>query len=70
MDFPTYLKQLPRGGKKRLAKSLGIPATYLSRLISGDRAITAERAMHIERATEGKVSRHELRPDLDWEQVA
>ncbi len=70
MDFPTYLKQLPRGGKKTLAESLGIPNTYLSRLISGDRSITLERAIQIERVTGGAVTRQELRPDLEWSQAA
>ncbi|WP_410478674.1 transcriptional regulator [Pseudomonas sp. zfem003] len=70
MDFPSYLKALPRGGKKQMAESLGIPASYLSRLLSGDRAITAERALHIERVTGGKVTRHELRPDIAWDSAA
>ena len=70
MDFPSYLKKLPRGGKKSLAQNLGLPPSYLSRLISGDRAITAERALDIERVTGGAVTRHELRPDLEWQSAA
>lgn len=70
MDFPTYAKQLPRGGRKLLALSLGIPPSYLSRLISGDRAITAERAIQIEHATDGKVSRQECLPTIQWKQAS
>ncbi|WP_439821377.1 transcriptional regulator [Pseudomonas sp. HLG18] len=70
MDFPTYAKQLPRGGRKRLALSLGIPASYLSRLISGDRSITAERAIEIEHATGGKVTRQECLPDIQWKNAS
>lgn len=70
MDFASYLKQLPRGGKKRLSLRLGIKPTYLSRLASGNRGITAERALQIEAATDGLVSRHELLPDFPWERVA
>jgi DNA-binding transcriptional regulator YdaS (Cro superfamily) len=68
MNLATYVEQLPRGGKKLLAIQLGVTASYLSRLISGDRSITAERAIQIEDATEGAVSRLELRPDIRWDQ--
>lgn len=66
MNLSEYLAQLPRGGKKVLALRLGVTASYLSRLVSGDRSITAERALQIESATDGNVSRHALRPDLQW----
>lgn len=66
MNLSEYLSQLPRGGKKVLALKLGVTASYLSRLVSGDRAITAERALQIESATDGVVSRCVLRPDLQW----
>lgn len=66
MNLSAYLEQLPRGGKKILALRLGVTPSYLSRLISGDRSITAERALQIEEATQGLVSRYELRPDLQW----
>lgn len=66
MDLPTYMQSLPRGGKKRLAIVLGVAPSYLSRLISGDRSITAERAIKVEQATGGAVTRYELRPDIDW----
>lgn len=66
MNLSEYLAQLPRGGKKVLALRLGVTASYLSRLVSGDRAITAERALQIESATDGIVSRYALRPDLQW----
>lgn len=66
MNLATYVEQLPRGGKKLFAIQLGITASYLSRLISGDRSITAERAIQIEDATDGLVSRVDLRPDIPW----
>lgn len=69
MDLQAYAAQLPRGGKKILAIKLGLSASYLARLISGDRAITAERALQIEDATQGMVSRFDLRPDLAWSQI-
>ncbi|KAB5626397.1 helix-turn-helix domain-containing protein [Pseudomonas putida] len=57
---------LPRGGKKIIALRLGVTASYLSRLVSGDRSVTAERAIQIEEATDGLVTRSELRPDIQW----
>lgn len=69
MDLKAYAEQLPRGGKKILAIKLGLSASYLARLISGDRSITAERALQIEDATQGLVSRFDLRPDLAWSQI-
>lgn len=69
MNLATYVERLPRGGKKLFAIQLGVTASYLSRLISGDRSITAERAIQIEDATYGAVSRVELRPDIRWEKV-
>lgn len=69
MNLENYLELLPRGGKKLFAIQLGVTASYLSRLISGDRSITAERAIQIEDATEGAVSRAELRPDIQWAQA-
>lgn len=66
MNLADYLETLPRGGKKILALRLGVTASYLSRLVSGDRSVTAERAIQIEEATDGAVTRFELRPDIQW----
>lgn len=66
MDLPEYMQSLPRGGKKQLALRLRIPPSYLSRLVSGDRKVTAERAIQIELATGGLVSRFDVRPDVEW----
>lgn len=66
MNFQAFVAQLPRGGRKVLALQLGIAPSYLSRLVAGDRSVTAERALQIEVATLGIVTRQELRPDLKW----
>lgn len=66
MNLADYLETLPRGGKKIIALRLGVTASYLSRLVSGDRSVTAERAIQIEEATDGVVTRFELRPDIQW----
>ncbi|WP_443696178.1 transcriptional regulator [Pseudomonas sp.] len=66
MRLAKFVEQLPRGGKKLFAIKLGVTASYLSRLVSGDRSITAERAIQIEDATEGVITRFDLRPDIQW----
>lgn len=66
MLLKTYVEELPRGGRKKLAIQLGVSSSYLARLLSGDRSITAERALQIESVTQGAVTRYELRPDLQW----
>lgn len=66
MLLRIYVDELPRGGRKQLAILLGVSPSYFARLLSGDRAITAERALQIESATHGAVTRYELRPDLHW----
>lgn len=69
MELTKYMADLPRGGRKQLALQLGISPSYLSRLTSGDRSITAERCLQIEEATGGAVTRFDLRPDLPWSQT-
>jgi DNA-binding transcriptional regulator YdaS (Cro superfamily) len=67
MDLKTYIQD-ERGNASALAETLGIPLSYLSQMASGNRAITPERASAIERATNGVISRRDLRPD-DWQAI-
>lgn len=64
MNLKTYI-QSERGNAAALSAALGIPASFLSQLASGERNVTAERASAIERATSGAVRRWDLRPS-DW----
>lgn len=64
MDLKTYI-QAARGNATALAAALDIPASYLSQMASGERAITEKRAALIEAHTSGQVKRWETRPD-DW----
>ena len=67
MDILTYRKEkgLSQAAFAALLTENGSPATQglVSRWEGGD-TIPAERAVEIERATGGEVSRSELRPDL------
>lgn len=68
MNLKEYLEQLERGAAAKLAAELGISKSYLSQLASGAAPISPARCVEIERATNGKVTRKDLRPD-DWEKI-
>lgn len=53
-----------RGKQRELANQLGISPTWMNLLVSGKRVCSPELAVAIEQATEGQVTRKELRPDL------
>ena len=67
MKLKAYI-QSERGKATALAEALNIPATYLSQMASGNRAITAERASDIERFTGGVVTRKDMFPDK-WARI-
>ena len=63
MQLRDYLRQegltaTAFGAKMRLSHAAVV------RWMNGTRRISAERAIEIERATQGAVTRHDLRPDL------
>ncbi len=63
MDIQTYLRetgvtQTAFAGQLRVSQGL------VWQWLKGRTPITAERAVQIERATGGLVTRHELRPDI------
>lgn len=68
MNLKAYLAQLERGNTARLATKLGISPSYLSQLSSGTAAISPARCVEIEFATDGGVTRKDLRPD-DWQRI-
>lgn len=51
-------------GAGALARAIGVTPQFLSQVLRGDRPLPAKRVIAIERATGGKVTRYELRPDL------
>lgn len=46
------------------AKQIGVSQGLVWQWITGKTRITVERAIEIERKTDGKITRHELRPDI------
>lgn len=52
------------GSQSALAKALGVTPQHVWNWLNRDKEVPAEQAIPIEEATGGKVTRHELRPDL------
>ena len=64
MNLQHYFSEEPRGAKIEMARHLGITAEWLSKLISGKVQPSPALAKRIEEATQGLVTREDLRPDL------
>lgn len=56
------------GSQAELARKIGKKQAHIWNWLHRDRKVPADMAMRIEEATAGKVTRHELRPDLYPEQ--
>lgn len=65
MDLKTYTKEYGQSG---IAERMSCSISLISQIVNGNVSITAERAIAIEKATDGVVTRQELRPDL-WGKV-
>lgn len=52
------------GTQAALAKKLGVKPQHVWNWLNRDKKVPAEQVIPIEEATDGKVSRHELRSDL------
>lgn len=64
MTLAEYFSTEPRGAKVEMAMYLGITDTYMSLLIHNKRRPSPQMALAIEAATQGLVTRKDLRPDL------
>ncbi|MHA3884602.1 Cro/CI family transcriptional regulator [Stutzerimonas degradans] len=58
------------GSQAELARRLQIRTPTVSQWCSGARPVPAARALQIESAVDGKVSRQELCPSFPWEVMA
>lgn len=61
MDLKTYLQHHTQTS---LAKRLGCSQGLISQWLAGTTRVSAEKAKEVEAATDGAVTRHELRPDI------
>ncbi|MVW72155.1 YdaS family helix-turn-helix protein [Bordetella sp. 15P40C-2] len=67
MKLSDYLKA-ERGRLATLARDIGAPISNTSEWASGRRPVPVERCADIERATDGAVTRRDLRPH-DWARI-
>lgn len=68
MNLKDHLSTLERGGAAKLAAMLDVSPSYLSQMASGASPISPARCVEIEQATDGAVSRKDLRPE-DWRSI-
>lgn len=66
MTFQSHIQRAVdlAGSQRALAEKAGLSQQAISWLLNEAPQVTAEVAIKIERATDGKVSRIDLRPDL------
>jgi DNA-binding transcriptional regulator YdaS (Cro superfamily) len=64
MTLLEYFKEEPIGAKKEMAEYLGITQAWMAMLINDRAKCSPALAKRIEDATQGLVTRKELRPDL------
>jgi DNA-binding transcriptional regulator YdaS (Cro superfamily) len=73
MKLKDFLNALPRGQKSVFAAKVGIDSVYLSQIASEDQGErkfrpSAALAVRIEKASNGEVSRQNMRPE-DWQEI-
>lgn len=64
MTLNEYFATEPRGAKAEMAQYLGISPEWMSKLIAQTHPCSIKLAKLIEQATQGLVTRRDLRPDL------
>lgn len=65
MDLSAYIKTAGHGAQMRLSKDVGAFPSDISSWLSGRRKPPIGKCVAIEQATNGAVTRRDLRPD-DW----
>jgi DNA-binding transcriptional regulator YdaS (Cro superfamily) len=66
MNLKTYIST-ERGRATNLAAQLGVSLSYLSQMAAGTAPVSPERCVEIEHATDGAVSRRDLRDN--WQSI-
>lgn len=67
MNFKDWVNG-QRGRSLAIAQALGVTPPVVSDWVTGKKGVPLERCVQIERATNGEVTRKELRPD-DWQDI-
>lgn len=65
-EFRAHIERAieAHGSQVKLANAIGCSQQYISWLLSDAKQISVEKALQVEKVTGGKVSRHDLRPDV------
>jgi DNA-binding transcriptional regulator YdaS (Cro superfamily) len=64
MDMKTFIEMEGREATTRLAEKAGTKYIYLTQIATGFRRPSGRLALLLEHHSLGKLTRHELRPDL------
>lgn len=64
MSFKNYYDNLDASEKKQLSKKMKVTLGYLSQLATGHRKAGIHVIAKIEKATNGALTREEIRPDI------
>ncbi len=64
MDMKTFIEMEGREAARRLAVKSGTKYIYLTQIASGFRKPSGRLTLLLERYSQGKLTRFELRPDL------
>lgn len=64
MDLKAFMANLATAEKRTLAEHAGTKLIYLYQIAGGFSTLSARLAIRIEHATNGTVTRQELRPDI------
>jgi len=67
MELRTYLSTAPRGTAAAIARAVNVSPVMVTQWASGEKPVPVARCLGIERATEGRVTRKDLRPTDYWE---
>lgn len=67
MELRTYLSTAPRGTAAAIARAVNVSPVMVTQWAAGEKPVPVARCLGIERATEGNVSRADLRPNDYWE---
>ena len=67
MEFKTWI-EARRGRAAEVAAHLRIPASFVSKMAAGEKAIPLAHMAEIEALSCGAVTRQEMRPD-DWSRI-
>jgi DNA-binding transcriptional regulator YdaS (Cro superfamily) len=64
MTLRDFFNGQPRGAASKLAVRVGVTPTWMALITNGLRKPSLRLAVEIEKATDGAVTRQELRPDV------